>query len=126
MGEFKKGNRDGNGTITLASGSKYVGEFKNNNKNGNGTYTWAVTTNRLVNYFVDEFNKKTDTDMTSNERAMRRLRTACERLNQTACERLNPSDLYLEIDTLYDGHDFQSSITTKKWEEITTGVVPVS
>jgi len=75
-----------------------------------------------VNYFVDEFNKKTDTDMTSNERAMRRLGNACERLNQTACERLNPSDLYLEIDTLYDGHDFQSSITTKKWEEITTGV----
>merc|ERR1712166_778789 len=35
--------------------------------------------NRLVNHFVQEFKRKHKKDFTSNPRAMRRLRTACER-----------------------------------------------
>ena len=35
--------------------------------------------NRMVDYFVDEFKKKYKKDPTENKRALRRLRTACER-----------------------------------------------
>ena len=38
MGEYKNGNKDGNGTETYADGSKYVGEWVNN-EYGQGTYT---------------------------------------------------------------------------------------
>ena len=39
--------------------------------------------NRLVNYFMAEFKKKNNKDMSSNLRALRRLRTACERAKIT-------------------------------------------
>ena len=38
---WKNDNKDGNGTYTWASGSKYVGEWKNGTRDGNGTKTWA-------------------------------------------------------------------------------------
>jgi L1 cell adhesion molecule like protein len=35
--------------------------------------------NRIVSHFVQEFKRKTNKDITQNTRALRRLRTACER-----------------------------------------------
>merc|ERR1711980_74577 len=35
--------------------------------------------NRLVNHFVNEFKRKNKKDLSTNKRAMRRLRTACEK-----------------------------------------------
>src|ERR1700759_1139640 len=35
--------------------------------------------NRLVDHFVQEFKRKNKKDLSSNPRALRRLRTACER-----------------------------------------------
>lgn len=37
--------------------------------------------NRLVNYFADEFKRKFKKDLSKSPRALRRLRTAAERLN---------------------------------------------
>ncbi|KAL4381707.1 hypothetical protein AHAS_Ahas04G0160400 [Arachis hypogaea] len=39
--------------------------------------------NRLVNHFAAEFKRKHKKDMSSNARALRRLRTACERAKRT-------------------------------------------
>src|SRR2546423_1117454 len=39
--------------------------------------------NRLVNHFVNEFKRKHKKDLTTNARALRRLRTACERAKRT-------------------------------------------
>merc|ERR1712159_761217 len=39
--------------------------------------------NRLVNHFTQEFKRKHKKDMTGNPRAMRRLRTACEKAKRT-------------------------------------------
>ena len=39
--------------------------------------------NRLVNFFVQEFKRKHKKDITGNPRALRRLRTACERAKRT-------------------------------------------
>jgi heat shock 70kDa protein 1/2/6/8 len=39
--------------------------------------------NRMVSHFVAEFKRKHAKDITSNARALRRLRTACERAKRT-------------------------------------------
>ena len=41
IGEFKDGERNGQGTYTYPNGDKYVGEFKDGKHNGQGTHTFA-------------------------------------------------------------------------------------
>ena len=41
VGEFNYGQREGQGTFTWINGSKYVGEFKDDKRNGQGTFTYA-------------------------------------------------------------------------------------
>ena len=41
VGEFKAGERHGQGTFTWYNGNKYVGEYKNDKRNGQGIFTWA-------------------------------------------------------------------------------------
>ncbi|GME90777.1 unnamed protein product [[Candida] boidinii] len=71
--------------------------------------------NRLVNHFVAEFKRKHKKDLTSNQRALRRLRTACERAKRTLSSSAQTS---IEIDSLYEGIDFYTSITRARFEEL--------
>ncbi|CAN0862562.1 Heat shock 70 kDa protein [Linum grandiflorum] len=71
--------------------------------------------NRLVNHFVSEFKRKNKKDISSNARALRRLRTACERAKRTLS---STSQTTIEIDSLYEGIDFYSSITRARFEEL--------
>merc|ERR1711861_81685 len=71
--------------------------------------------NRLVNHFVQEFKRKHKKDITSNARALRRLRTACERAKRTLSSSANAS---IEIDSLFEGVDFYSSITRARFEDL--------
>src|ERR1700692_4539671 len=56
--------------------------------------------NRLVNHFVQEFKRKNKKDLSSNPRAPRRLRTACERAKHTLSSATQTS---IEIDSLFEG-----------------------
>ena len=70
----------------------------------------------LVNYCVQEFTKKNrGADVASNARAMRRLRTACERAKRTLS---SSTQAQVEIDALHDGVDFQITITRAKFEAL--------
>merc|ERR1712188_218125 len=71
--------------------------------------------NRLVNHFTQEFKRKHKKDMTANARAMRRLRTACERAKRQLSSSANAS---IEIDSLFEGVDFYSSITRARFEDL--------
>merc|ERR1712126_70584 len=71
--------------------------------------------NRLVNHFVQEFKRKYKKDLTENKRSLRRLRTACERAKRTLSSSTQAS---IEIDSLYDGVDFYTSITRARFEEL--------
>merc|ERR1711966_30148 len=71
--------------------------------------------NRLVNHFVNEFKRKHKKDMSDNKRALRRLRTACERAKRTLSSTAQTS---VEIDSLYEGVDFFTSITRARFEEM--------
>jgi len=71
--------------------------------------------NRMVNHFVTEFKRKHKKDITDNPRALRRLRTACERAKRTLS---SSTQAAVEIDSLYEGIDFYTSITRARFEEL--------
>ncbi|XP_014496911.1 probable mediator of RNA polymerase II transcription subunit 37c [Vigna radiata var. radiata] len=71
--------------------------------------------NRIINYFVEEMKRKSKVDISGNPRALRRLRSACERAKRTLSYAVTAS---IEIDGLFEGTDLLSSITRAKFEEI--------
>jgi len=71
--------------------------------------------NRMVDHFVNEFKRKHKKDLTGNKRALRRLRTACERAKRTLSASAQAS---IEIDSLFEGIDFYTSITRARFEEL--------
>ncbi|XP_026413981.1 probable mediator of RNA polymerase II transcription subunit 37c isoform X2 [Papaver somniferum] len=71
--------------------------------------------NRMVNHFVQEFKRKNKKDISGNPRALRRLRTACERAKRTLSATAQTN---IEIDSLYEGVDFYTSITRARFEEM--------
>ena len=71
--------------------------------------------NRMVDHLMKEFKKKNKKDISGNKRAMRRLRTACERAKRTLSSSHQAS---IEIDSLFEGIDFYVSISRPKFEEL--------
>ena len=71
--------------------------------------------NRVVDHFVAEFKRKFKKDLKGNPRALRRLRTACERAKRSLSSSTQAS---IEIDSLADGIDFYTKITRAKFEEL--------
>merc|ERR1712173_345190 len=71
--------------------------------------------NRMVDHFVNEFKRKHKKDITGDKRALRRLRTACERAKRTLSASAQAN---IEIDSLFEGIDFYTSITKARFEEL--------
>jgi L1 cell adhesion molecule like protein len=70
---------------------------------------------RMVEYFMEEFKRKHRKDITDSKKSVRRLRTACENAKRI----LSSSTVAtIEIDSLYEGIDFNSTITRAKFENI--------
>jgi L1 cell adhesion molecule like protein len=71
---------------------------------------------RMVDHCVREYKKKNPTsDISHNKRAVRRLKTACERVKRTLS---SSSDATVDIDSLLDGNDFKLRITRAKFENM--------
>lgn len=64
---------------------------------------------------MQEFKRKHKKDISGNERAKRRLRTACERAKRTLS---SSTQAYIEIDGLFEGVDFMSNITRARFEDM--------
>ena len=71
--------------------------------------------NMLVEHFCQEFKRKHKKDIRSNPRSIRRLRTSCERAKRSLSSSTQAS---IEIDSLYDGIDFMTTITRARFEEL--------
>ena len=69
----------------------------------------------MVNHFVQEFKRKHKKDLSGNMRALRRLRTACERAKRTLS---SSAQTTVEIDSLFEGIDFYANITRARFEEL--------
>ncbi|EGT36488.1 hypothetical protein CAEBREN_14120 [Caenorhabditis brenneri] len=70
---------------------------------------------RMLQHFMTEFKRKTGKDISPNPRAIRRLRTACERAKRTLS---SSTEATVEVDSLFDGADFYSKITRARFEEL--------
>nr|ACJ54702.1 heat shock protein 70 [Apostichopus japonicus] len=71
--------------------------------------------NILVDHFSAEFKRKHKKDITGNARALRRLRTASERAKRTLS---SSAQANVEIDSLFEGVDFYTSITRARFEDL--------
>jgi L1 cell adhesion molecule like protein len=70
---------------------------------------------RMVDYFADRFQKKFKCDLRESPRAVRTLRTACERAKRTVSTAANASIL---CESLYQGHDFMDNISRAMFENL--------
>ncbi|KAG0678167.1 Ribosome-associated molecular chaperone SSB [Kluyveromyces marxianus] len=69
----------------------------------------------LLEHFKAEFKKKTGADISGDARALRRLRTAAERAKRTLS---SVAQTTVEVDSLFDGEDFEATITRARFEDI--------
>ena len=69
----------------------------------------------LLEHFKGEFKKKTGLDISNDARALRRLRTAAERAKRTLS---SVTQTTVEVDSLFDGEDFESSLTRARFEDL--------
>lgn len=70
---------------------------------------------RMVSYLASEFNRKHKKKIENDKKAMRRLRTACEKGKRTLSSCTQAS---IEIDSLHEGIDFYTTITRARFEEL--------
>ena len=70
---------------------------------------------RMVEHFMSEFKKKHKVDLSDNKKALRKLRTASEKAKRTLS---SSTTAMIEIDSLCDGIDFNTSISRAKFESL--------
>jgi L1 cell adhesion molecule like protein len=75
--------------------------------------------NKMLKYFMEEFKRKHKKDMSDNMRAVKRLKQACEKAKRTLSSSATTS---IELDSLYDGIDFQSTLTRARLDELCADV----
>ena len=69
----------------------------------------------MVQYFIRKFKKKHKKDISRNKRSIQLLKTACERAKRTLSSSTQAS---IEIDSLFEGIDFYTSLSRAKFEEL--------
>jgi heat shock protein 5 len=70
---------------------------------------------RVMQHFIQSFNKKTGTDMQKDKRAMQKLRKEVEKAKRALS---SSHQTRIEIEALFDGHDFSETLTRAKFEEL--------
>ncbi|KAJ3690693.1 hypothetical protein LUZ61_019857 [Rhynchospora tenuis] len=105
----------GGGTFDVALLSIRNGKFEVKGTVGDTHLGGEDFDDRLVDHCVTEFKRKHKKDLTTNVRAMRRLRTACERAKRTLS---SSSQATIEVDYLSDGIDFSIRISQARFEDL--------
>ena len=105
----------GGGTFDVSILSMENGVFEVKSTAGDTHLGGEDFDNRMVDHFAAEFKRKTRKDITGNQRALRRLRTACERAKRTLS---SSTQATIEIDSLHEGLDFNSVITRARFEDL--------
>ncbi|GLJ35350.1 hypothetical protein SUGI_0711100 [Cryptomeria japonica] len=70
---------------------------------------------RLLDHFIKEFERKNKKDLSTNAKAIRRLRIACEKAKRSLSSAL---ETIVEVDSLHEGSDFYSKISRAKFEDL--------
>ncbi|KAI9301444.1 heat shock protein 70 family [Cunninghamella echinulata] len=69
----------------------------------------------LVAYFINGFKRKHKKNLSTNPRALRRLRVACERAKRTL---FSSAQITLKINSLFEGIGYYISLTRAKFEKL--------
>ncbi|CAL5346374.1 unnamed protein product [Camellia sinensis] len=105
----------GGGTFDVSLLTIEKGIFEVNATAGDTHLGGEDFNNRMVNHFVQDFKRKNKKDISGNPRALRRLRTSYEKAKRTLS---STAQTTIEIDSLYEGIDFYSTITRARFEEL--------
>jgi len=105
----------GGGTFDVSLLTIEDGVFEVKATNGDTHLGGEDFDQRMMQHFVQEFKNKHKKDISSSDRAMRRLRSACERAKITLSASPRAT---IEIDSLFEGIDFNSSITRARFEDL--------
>jgi len=71
--------------------------------------------NTIVEYMVNEFKRKFKCDPTTSPKAMKRFKNAAENIKKNLSTSTTSS---IEIESVFEGNDYNSSITRAKFEQI--------
>ena len=105
----------GGGTFDVSLLSLESGLFEVKATNGHTHLGGEDFDNRLVSFCVNEFKRKTSIDLTSNPKALRRIRVACEKAKRALSASTQAT---IDIDALIDGEDLNTTITRSKFEDL--------
>merc|ERR1712241_697066 len=105
----------GGGTFDVSILTIEDGIFEVNATSGDTHLGGEDFDNRMVDHFIKEFQRKHKKDLSQNKRAVRRLRTACERAKRSLSASAQAN---IEIDSLFEGVDFYTSVTRARSEEL--------
>lgn len=105
----------GGGTFDVTVLTIDEGIFEVKATGGNSHLGGEDIDNLLVKHFAEEFKRKYKKDISDNTRAIKRLKMACERTKRTLSSSTTAN---IEIESLYDGIDFASSISRARFDEM--------
>ena len=105
----------GGGTFDVSLLSIDDGVFEVKSTSGDTHLGGEDFDNLLMKYFIDEFKKKNKIDISENKRALRRLKTACEKAKRTLS---NSNSATIELESLAEGVDFFTSISRARFESL--------
>jgi heat shock protein 5 len=71
--------------------------------------------NRVIDYFVKSYKKKTGTDVSKNLRALGKLKREVEKAKRTLSSQQSTR---IEIESFEDGNDFSETLTRAKFDEL--------
>ena len=105
----------GGGTFDVSLLTIEDGIFEVKATNGHTHLGGEDFDNKLLQFCVADFKKKTGLDITDNKRAMRRLRTQCEKAKRILS---SANQAHIEAEALADGEDYSTDVSRAKFEEL--------
>merc|ERR1711998_553077 len=105
----------GGGTFDVSLLAIEEGIFEVKATNGHTHLGGEDFDNKLVDYCMVDFKKKTGIDIKGNPRALRRLRTQCEKAKRILSA---AHQAPIECEPLAEGEDFAQTVSRAKFEEL--------
>ena len=105
----------GGGTFDVSVLSLEEGLFEVKATNGHTHLGGEDFDNRLVEYCAGEFRRKFNLDLKENMKALRRLRSACEKAKRSLSA---ATETTIDVDALMDGRDLNLKLSRAKFEEL--------
>merc|ERR1712054_222254 len=105
----------GGGTFDVSLLAIEEGIFEVKATNGRTHLGGEDFDNKMVEYCIDDFKKKTGIDISKNNRSLRRLRTQCEKAKRILSSSHSTA---IECEALAEGEDYSITMTRAKFEEL--------